>query len=172
MFKARVLLATLFAFGVAACGPTKKKIFVVPQASTATAIPVDSSSTGAFVDVTLKFTGNYDATRQYRAGDVVVFNGKLYFAVMDVFNTPPPGPAWQLFSGVDGARGADGAPGATGPQGEVGPVGSQGPAGPQGPAGEQGPGEDGEDCEGHKNGPPGPAGNPNHDDEGNHIPPH
>lgn len=171
MFK-KLLLAMLVGLAITACGPSRKTI-LVPQASTATPTPTGDGTT----TVTLKFAGEYDPTKQYHAGDVVIFNGKLYFANVDVIGIAPPGAGWQTLNGADGANGANGTNGLDG---------AQGPAGPAGPPGLDGisgittvvvivNGEWWCHCTKcgvwFKNGPPGPAGNPNHDCEGNKIPP-
>lgn len=101
----------------------------------------------------LSWQGEWSPEKQYRAGDVVGFEGSSWRAL--VANTdiePPPltataSPVWELVArkgdpGSPGARGfigPAGASGPTGPTGATGPGGgATGPTGPQGPAGETG----------------------------------
>lgn len=171
VFKKLLLVALVgLSLVAAACGPSRKTI-LVPQASTATPTPTTGDGT---TTVTLKFAGEYDPTKQYHAGDVVTFNGKLFFATGDVIGIAPPGAGWQTLNGADGTNGLNGADGAQGPAGPAGPPGIDGISGITTVVvivnGE---------CWYHctkcgvwfKNGPPGPAGNPNHDCEGNFVPP-
>ena len=99
-------------------------------------------------------------TADYKAYDVVVFNGSAYLGLKDVpaGYEPDSQPAyWVLF----GAKGDRGEKGDAGPKGEQGPAGADGHdgadgiQGPQGPQGE--PGQDGAQGPEGPQGPPGPA---------------
>jgi hypothetical protein len=70
-----------------------------------------------------QFRGPWANGIDYVAGDLVTFNGSLYYTATGVYSSYSPtyqGVDWVLIS----SRGNDGAIGATGPQGEVGPTGA------------------------------------------------
>jgi hypothetical protein len=101
--------------------------------------------------------GAWSATTSYQPGDLVLFQGTSWVALLDNQGKPPnvysasgsPAAAmpnavvayWAVYAkgGDPGARGLTGATGAQGPQG---PVGTRGPLGYQGPPGP--PGDDGD----------------------------
>lgn len=110
-FAAALALCALMIAGIfVGCGP-KKKTLVVSNPAT-----------------TLAFQGEFDLTRTYIKGDVVQFEGALYFALIDNPG-PVPGPGWVKLNGAQGP---------TGPAGQPGPQGPTGPAGPQGEKGDPG----------------------------------
>lgn len=88
----------------------------------------------------LVYQGNYSSTQNYALGDVVVWQGTSYTALIasNHGNTPSLSPQqWGLLAaqGPAGQTGATGATGVAGPQGSPGSVGPNGPIGPQGPQG-------------------------------------
>ena len=134
-----VLLTLVALLGTTAsgCGPTRR-VVVVNQGFV--------STPGNMV---LIFRGNYDPDVQYVIGNVVMFNGSLYFAVSNNTGMSPLTADWVSLTGPQGATGPAGAQGSAGPQGVPGPEGAPGPAGDPGAPGAQGP-----------DGPPGPEGPP------------
>jgi hypothetical protein len=102
----------------------------------------------------LAFRGSYNASSNYRTGDVVLEANSSFVDIAAGLTTGidpaldvlASGTHWQLLAagatgatGSAGATGATGADGQQGTQGPVGPKGDLGPIGPQGPQGIQGP---------------------------------
>ena len=111
--------------------------------------------------------GAWHASTLYQAGDLVLFQGSSWVALLDNQNKPPNVFSAQATASavpnavvaywVAYAKGGDpgpvGAIGAAGPRGLPGPAGIKGPPGLQGPRGPQGPAST-------TQGPPGIAGSP------------
>jgi hypothetical protein len=94
--------------------------------------------------VAWNFRGEWQNGIDYAAGDLVTFDGSLFYTATGVYSSySPANPAvdWVLAAeaGVDGVTGSTGETGPTGPQGETGPSGAQGETGPTGATGDTGP---------------------------------
>jgi len=88
-------------------------------------------------DALWNFTGEWLNGVDYAAGDLVTFNGSLYYTATGVYSSYSPGypgADWVLAAskGEDGTDGADGANGIDGSQGPKGDQGDPGPAGADG----------------------------------------
>jgi len=89
------------------------------------------------------FRGEWDATAQYHANDVVTEAGSTFVARDESVGVDPAaaaqvsGGVWSLMA-AKGDVGPAGPAGPAGPQGDQGSQGLIGPAGPQGPTGAQG----------------------------------
>jgi hypothetical protein len=100
--------------------------------------------------------GTYDPTATYNIGDVVHYNGDLYYCIVNnPTGTPDVSTGWILFvprgpkgdkgdkgdtggQGPKGDKGDNGNDGAQGPKGDKGDNGGQGPKGDKGDKGDQG----------------------------------
>jgi hypothetical protein len=99
----------------------------------------ETGATGpAGADAVWYYNGEYNPGASYVIGDVVTYDGQLWYRKNanggNVGDTPSEGLFWDLLA----AKGADGEPGLNGlegPQGPQGEQGIQGEPGPQGPAG-------------------------------------
>ncbi|CAK8716466.1 hypothetical protein GCAAIG_05880 [Candidatus Electronema halotolerans] len=114
--------------------------------------------------------GIWDSAVEYKADDVVEYEGSSYVNVCcdpqtagtappdDLFNSVTNEGCWKLVA-EKGDTGATGETGPTGEQGEVGPEGPQGPIGPAGPQGLKGDkGDKGDTGDQGEVGPEGPTG--------------
>jgi len=96
--------------------------------------------TAQAVNITVSnFRGTWNATTNYRAGDVVGYQSQSYIAQQaNRAQTPAPAsPVWYLLA-AQGPQGLQGLPGAQGVQGVPGVPGAKGDTGATGPAGPQG----------------------------------
>ena len=93
----------------------------------------------AGADALWSYNGSWQSNASYAEGDVVTYDGQLYYAtgVTTLGTTPDVDNSFDLIT----TKGADGVDGAQGPQGEPGVDGVDGVDGAQGPQGE--PGTDG-----------------------------
>lgn len=86
----------------------------------------------AGADAVWYYNGAYDIGASYVVGDVVTYDGQLWYRKNanggNVGDTPSEGPFWDLLA-------AKGEPGLNGLEGEQGPQGIQGETGPQGEPG-------------------------------------
>lgn len=94
------------------------------------------------------FRGTWNATANYRAGDVVGYQKQSYIAqAANINKTPAPtSTTWYLLAaqgprGIQGIQGIPGTKGDPGAKGDTGAAGARGPAGPKGDPGA--PGKDG-----------------------------
>ena len=75
----------------------------------------------------------------YAAGQLVIYNGSLYMALINNPQGTPDTSSDYVLITAQGPTGPTGATGETGPTGPTGATGEVGPTGPTGPTGEVGP---------------------------------